>query len=391
MEESIAGPVRELDKAVPLSRIEPFQFTPNRRRGRLTELCFGKLRRDLGMAQRVAVVPLLLRHDFGMARSVITVCVSDDLPSTLTNQSASLYDEFPYGLEHARLRTRNSRYSVSGGQSRPGWTARIGYDRPARASPSFEPDIIEIADARGVRVVAVAEHRDINQTRRRRILPGLGIDASEVDLLVKPTSTRSSPASATKCGKPPMYLYSPGFNRAPDHVHCALLAMIRRKPKKQPRRVIVACPRAFVERAADRQFDVPPPREDRVSRKVDVDMPKQHRSAVMGFEPHARHTVFDREGHAIDERVQNFRCRQPEGSGSSEKLCPKSITVTTGPPSGFSTSPRPPKSASRSGRPQLRVRRPQSRRIGLAKLFYAGLQDFDRRCVTLSHQNIWRF
>src|SRR5690348_13721269 len=117
MEESIAGPVRELDEAVPLSRIEPFQFTPNRRRGRLTELCFGKLRRDLGMAQRVAVVRLL-RHDFAMARSAITVCFSDDLPSTLTNQSASLYDEIRYGFEHARLRKIDSRYSVSAGQSR---------------------------------------------------------------------------------------------------------------------------------------------------------------------------------------------------------------------------------------------------------------------------------
>jgi hypothetical protein len=116
MEESIAGPVRELDEAVPLSRIEPFQFTPNRRRGRLTELCFGKLRRDLGMAQRVAVVRLLLRHDFAMARSAITVCFSDDLPSTLTNQSASLYDEIRYGFEHARLRKIDSRYSVSAGQ-----------------------------------------------------------------------------------------------------------------------------------------------------------------------------------------------------------------------------------------------------------------------------------
>src|SRR5260370_41998811 len=37
----------------------------------------------------------------------------------------------------------------------------------------------------------------------------------------------------------------------------------------------------------------------------------------------------------IGERVQNFRCRQPEGSGSRGKLCPKSITVTTGLPSGF--------------------------------------------------------
>src|SRR4029077_20292796 len=88
----------------------------NRRRGRLTELCFGKLRRDLGMAQRVAVVRLLLRHDFAMARSAITVCFSDDLPSTLTNQSTSLYDEIRYGFEHARLRKIDSRYSVSAGQ-----------------------------------------------------------------------------------------------------------------------------------------------------------------------------------------------------------------------------------------------------------------------------------
>ena|SRR6516162_9132965 len=40
-------------------------------------------------------------------------------------------------------------------------------------------------------------------------------------------------------------------------------------------------------------------------------------------------------------RVQNFRCFQPEGSGSSGKLCAKSMTVTSRPPSGFSTSPRP--------------------------------------------------
>src|SRR5262249_17841321 len=40
-------------------------------------------------------------------------------------------------------------------------------------------------------------------------------------------------------------------------------------------------------------------------------------------------------------RVQNFRCFQPEGSGSSGKLRPKSMTVTTGPPSDFTTSPRP--------------------------------------------------
>ena len=31
------------------------------------------------------------------------------------------------------------------------------------ASPSFKPDIREVANARGVRGVAVAEHRDIDQ------------------------------------------------------------------------------------------------------------------------------------------------------------------------------------------------------------------------------------
>jgi hypothetical protein len=80
------------------------------------------------MPRRIAVVPLTLR-DLGMPRRVTAVPLSDDLLSTLTNQPASLYDEFGYGFEHARLRTRNSRYSVSGGQSRPGRTARITCDK----------------------------------------------------------------------------------------------------------------------------------------------------------------------------------------------------------------------------------------------------------------------
>jgi len=42
----------------------------------------------------------------------------------------------------------------------------------------------EIADAGGVRVVAIAEHGHIEHVCRRRILPDLGIDAGEVDLLV---------------------------------------------------------------------------------------------------------------------------------------------------------------------------------------------------------------
>jgi hypothetical protein len=46
--DGIAGPVRELDEAVPFFRIVPFELAPNRRRGRFAELWLGKLRRDLG-------------------------------------------------------------------------------------------------------------------------------------------------------------------------------------------------------------------------------------------------------------------------------------------------------------------------------------------------------
>ena len=49
MEKSIARPVRELDKAVPLKSIVPFHLAPNRGRGRFAELWLGKLRRDLGV------------------------------------------------------------------------------------------------------------------------------------------------------------------------------------------------------------------------------------------------------------------------------------------------------------------------------------------------------
>jgi hypothetical protein len=70
------------------------------------------------MAQRITVFPLTWRWNTGLARSVTTVCFSDDLLSTLTNQSASLYNEFLDGFEHARLRKFDSRYSVSAGQFR---------------------------------------------------------------------------------------------------------------------------------------------------------------------------------------------------------------------------------------------------------------------------------
>jgi hypothetical protein len=45
------------------------------------------------MPRRIAVVPLTLR-DLGMPRRVTAVPLFDDLLSTLTNQPASLYDEF---------------------------------------------------------------------------------------------------------------------------------------------------------------------------------------------------------------------------------------------------------------------------------------------------------
>jgi hypothetical protein len=39
-----------------------------------------------------------------------------------------------------------------------------------------------------VRVVAVTKHGNIDQVRRRRILPDLRMDAREVDLLVEPAA-----------------------------------------------------------------------------------------------------------------------------------------------------------------------------------------------------------
>ena len=78
-----------------------------------------------------------------MHRRVTAVPTFDDLLSTLTNQPASLYDEFSYGFEHARLRTRNSRYSLSGGQSRPDRTARITCDKLPELS--WTPKLRQVA------------------------------------------------------------------------------------------------------------------------------------------------------------------------------------------------------------------------------------------------------
>jgi hypothetical protein len=50
----------------------------------------------------------------------------------------------------------------------------------------FKPDIGEVPDVGGVRIVAVAEHGDIDQMCRCGILPDLAIDAGDVDPLVEP-------------------------------------------------------------------------------------------------------------------------------------------------------------------------------------------------------------
>src|SRR5260370_12848965 len=50
----------------------------------------------------------------------------------------------------------DSRYSGSGGQSRPGPTARHYLRQAARASPLLEPDIRVVADAGGGRIIPVA-------------------------------------------------------------------------------------------------------------------------------------------------------------------------------------------------------------------------------------------
>src|ERR1700720_2631545 len=129
--------------------------------------------RDLGMPCRVDVVPLTLR-DLGMPSRVTVVPLFHDLLSTPTNQPASLYDEFGYCFEHARLRNRLSLLGV--GRSITTGPGGSHYLRQAaRASPPFEPDVIEITDAGGVSIIAVAEHRDIDQVCPRGVFPNLGV------------------------------------------------------------------------------------------------------------------------------------------------------------------------------------------------------------------------
>jgi hypothetical protein len=55
----------------------------------------------------------------------------------------------------------------------------------------------ELRRGPGVRVVAVAEHRDVDEVSRRGILPDLAVDVRQIDPLSIQRPTRSSPTSKT--------------------------------------------------------------------------------------------------------------------------------------------------------------------------------------------------
>jgi hypothetical protein len=75
----------------------------------------------------------------------------------------------------------------------------------------------EVADAGGVRVVAVAEHGNIYQVRGRRILPNLGIDAGEVDPFVEPLSDPFVAGVGNEVREAAdIFVVSRGFNRLPQ-------------------------------------------------------------------------------------------------------------------------------------------------------------------------------
>jgi hypothetical protein len=98
----------------------------------------------------------------------------------------------------------------------------------------------------------------------------------------------------------------------PDHLHGALLTLIRQEPKEEPRRMIIAVASALVERASDRQLDVPAPGEHWISGEVDVYGAKQastrcpgSRSACSARRPSPQKTSSSATG------VQNFGAASP--------------------------------------------------------------------------------
>ena len=97
----------------------------------------------------------------------------------------------------------------------------------ALAAAARYPDRIAAAASSGVRIVAVAEYGDIDQVRRRRILPDLRIDASEVDLFVEPTANSIVAAVGNEVREAAYVFVLARFQPiAPDHLHRALVAAV---------------------------------------------------------------------------------------------------------------------------------------------------------------------
>jgi hypothetical protein len=75
-----------------------------------------------------------------------------------------------------------------------------------------------------VRVVAVAEHGDVDQAPRRRILLDLGVDAREVDLLVDPAADPIVAGVGNKVRGAADVFVVPGFSRLPQITSMARLS-----------------------------------------------------------------------------------------------------------------------------------------------------------------------
>src|SRR5215471_13265613 len=94
-----------------------------------------------------------------------------------------------------------------------------------------------------MRIVAVAEHRDVDRVRRRGVLPDHGINAREVDLLVEPFPDPIVAGIGNKVRKSADAFVVAWLQPiAPDHFHVARLDAICQEPEKEPRRMIVRPP-----------------------------------------------------------------------------------------------------------------------------------------------------
>ena len=100
-----------------------------------------------------------------------------------------------------------------------------------------------------MRVVAVAEHGDVDQARRSCILPGHGVEPREVGPLVEPapdaivTGVRNEARKAAD-----VFVVGRIQPITLDHYHGAPLTLIREEPEKEPRRVVVAGHTSFTHR-----------------------------------------------------------------------------------------------------------------------------------------------